>query len=173
MEQANRYEYVMGTHSRSGEQWDIWQATFSPMGEDGYPQPIFDKLSGDIDKKVAAYWKEHYDLSAIMRRDWAKLGPKLAGKLHFSVGDMDTWYLNNAVHLVDEFLNDPGTTPAANATFDYGARMPHCYTGEPTGMKKFEPWYAGSSVNQRVLPKMVERMEKTAPPGADLKSWKY
>jgi len=173
MEQANRYEYVLGTHGRSGEQWDIWQATFSPMGEDGYPQPIFDKLTGEIDKTVAAYWKEHYDLSAIMQRDWAKLGPKLVGKLHFAVGDMDTWYLNNAVHLLDRFLSHPGTVPAANATFDYGPRMPHCYTGEPTGMKKFAPWYSGTTINQRVLPKMVERMEKTAPAGADLKSWKY
>lgn len=173
MEQANRYEYVLGTHSRSGEQWDIWQATFSPMGEDGYPQPIFNKLSGEIDKKVAEYWKQHYDLSAIMQRDWKTLGPKLAGKLHFYVGDMDTWYLNNAVRLAQEFLDDAATLPPANATFEYGPRMPHCYTGEPVVRGKIEPWYAGSTLNERVLPKMVERMEKTAPPGADVKSWKY
>ena len=173
MEQANRYEYVLGTRGRSGEQWDIWQATFSPMGDDGYPKPIFNKLTGEIDKNVAAYWKEHYDLSAIMQRDWRTLGSKLAGKLHFAVGDMDTWYLNNAVHLLQDYLDDPSTIPYANATFDYGPRMPHCYTGEPTVGKKIKPWYAGSTINQRILPKMVERMEKTAPEGADLKSWKY
>ncbi len=173
MEQSNRYEYVLGTRGRSGEQWDIWQATFSPMGEDGYSKPIFNKLTGEIDKEVAAYWKEHYDLSAIMQRDWKTLGPKLAGRLHFAVGDMDTWYLNNAVHLLQDRLDDPSTTPYASATFDYGPRMPHCYTGEPVVPKNIERWYAGSTINQRILPKMVERMEKTAPPGADLKSWKY
>ena len=55
MEQENRYELVLGTHSRSGEQWDIWQAVFGPMGEDGYPQPIWDKRTGQIDRAVADY----------------------------------------------------------------------------------------------------------------------
>ena len=38
----------------SGEQFDIWQAVFSPVGEDGYPKPIFDKRTGVIDHEVAA-----------------------------------------------------------------------------------------------------------------------
>ena len=81
VEQANIKELVLGTHSRSGGQWDIWEAVFSPVGADGYPQRIYDKRTGVIDKKVAAYWREHYDLVHIMRRDWATLGPKLQGKL--------------------------------------------------------------------------------------------
>ena len=113
MEQANHYELVMGTHGRSGEQFDIWQATFSPIGANGYPKPIFNKLTGEIDPEVAKYWKEHYDLSAIMQRDWKTLGPKLAGKLHFFVGESDTWYLDRAVHLLHDFLEsttDPTIT---------------------------------------------------------------
>ena len=117
MEIENRHELVLGTHGRSGEQWDIWQAVFGPMGDDGYPKPIWDKRMGQIDKSVAEYWREHADLSYIMKRDWATLGPKLAGKLHFAVGDMDTWYLNNAVHLTESVLTDPKLSPAANATF--------------------------------------------------------
>jgi hypothetical protein len=55
LEQMNHRELVLGTHSRSGDQWDIWQAVFSPVGEDGYPKPIWDKMTGEIDPAVAQY----------------------------------------------------------------------------------------------------------------------
>ncbi len=169
MEQENRYELVLGTHSRSGEQWDIWQAVFGPMGEDGYPQPIWDKRTGQIDKSVADYWREHSDLSYIMKRDWATLGPKLAGKLHFAVGDMDTWYLNNAVHLTESVLTDPKLSPPANATFDYGPLQPHCYMGVRLDAPRIERLNALAVL----LWKMTKHIEETAPAGADVKSWKY
>jgi hypothetical protein len=169
MEQENRHELVLGTHGRSGEQWDIWQAVFSPMGEDGYPKPIWDKRTGAIDKSVAEYWREHYDLSHIMKRDWATLGPKLAGKLRFAVGDMDTWYLNNAVHLTEGVLTDPKLFPPANATFKYGPLQPHCYTGMPLDAPSIER----SNHEQMMIWEMVEHIKATAPAGADLASWKY
>ena len=71
----NDYEAALGSHGRSGEQFDIWQAVYSPVGDDGYPKAIFNKATGEIDHNVAAYWREHYDLSYILRRDWATLGP--------------------------------------------------------------------------------------------------
>ncbi|MGZ4731597.1 MAG: hypothetical protein ACXVZH_05595, partial [Terriglobales bacterium] len=40
-QEANQYELALGTRSRSGEQFDIWQAVYSPVGDDGYPKPIF------------------------------------------------------------------------------------------------------------------------------------
>jgi hypothetical protein len=169
MEQDSRYEYVMGTHSRSGEQFDIWQAVFGPMGEDGYPKPIWDKRTGVIDRSVAEYWREHADLSYIMKRDWATLGPKLAGKLHFAVGDMDTWYLNNAVHITESVLTDPKLYPPANATFDYAPLQPHCYSGVRLDAPREERMnHLAILVGQ-----MVRHMEATAPAGADVKSWKY
>lgn len=169
MEQVNRYELVLGTHSRSGEQWDIWQAVFSPVGDDGYPKPLWDARTGQIDKSVAEYWREHYDLAYIMKRDWPTLGPKLVGKLHFAVGDMDTWYLNNAVHLTEAVLTDPKLYPPPNATFDYGALQPHCYAGVRLDAPPIE------RMNQvpALIRRMVTHIEKTAPAGADLNSWKY
>jgi hypothetical protein len=163
------YEYVLGTHGRSTEQWDIWQAVFSPVGEDGYPSQAIDPLTGAIDKKVVAYWHDHYDLAAILQRDWATLGPKLEGKLHFAVGDGDTYFLNNAVHLLQKQL-DATRNPHSDATFQYGPGMPHCYTGGPaeyTMQENTDDW------TQRVLPKMVEHMLATAPAGADTTSWRY
>ena len=163
------YEYVLGTHGRSTEQWDIWQAVFSPVGSDGYPAEVLDPLTGKIDKQTVAYWHDRYDLAAIMKRDWPVLGPKLEGKLHFAVGDGDTYFLNNAVHLLQAQL-DATTNPHSDATFQYGPGMPHCYTGGPseyTMQQNREDWF------QRILPQMVEHMIKTAPAGADTKSWVY
>jgi hypothetical protein len=163
------YEYVLGTHGRSTEQWDIWQAVFSPAGTDGYPVPVIDPLTGAIDKSVVAYWQEHYDLTAILKRDWATLGPKLEGKLHFTVGDGDTYFLNNAVHLLEDQLKAT-RNPHSDATFQYGPGMPHCYTGGPA---EYTMQQNNANWTQRVLPQMVDHMLATAPAGADVKSWRY
>jgi hypothetical protein len=163
MEAMNRYELVQGTKGRSGEQLDIWQAVFSTAGDDGYPTPIFNKRTGEIDHRVTEFWREHYDLSHIIQRDWKTLGPKLAGKLHFYVGDADSFYLDRAVHLLDDFLNTT-TDPYYRGSFEYGARKPHCYTGD---------FDQAVGLNQHYIPQMVKHMEQTAPKGADLTSWKY
>jgi hypothetical protein len=163
------YEHVLGTHGRSTEQWDIWQAVFSPAGDDGYPAQIIDPLTGAIDKKVLNYWHDHYDLAAILKRDWTTLGPKLEGKLHFAVGDGDTFFLNNAVHILDKQLEET-RNPHSDATFQYGPGMPHCYTGGPA---EYTMQQNNSEWVQRVLPKMIEHMLATAPAGADTKSWRY
>ena len=99
MKEQLAYERAMGTGGRSGEDWDCWQAVYGPIGENGYFQPLFDPATGTIDHGVAAYWKEHTDLNAYLQRRWKEIGPKLAGKIHIWTGDMDTYYLNDAVHL--------------------------------------------------------------------------
>ena len=129
IEQMNLRELVLGTKSRSGGQWDIWEAVFSPVGADGYPQRIWDKRTGVIDPKVAAYWRDHYDLVHIMERDWATLGPKLRGKIALNVGLSDNVFLNNAVYLAEEFLKS-ASNPPADATVDYGPRDEHCWSGD-------------------------------------------
>jgi hypothetical protein len=163
------YEYVLGTHGRSTEQWNIWQAVFSPAAADGYPAQVIDPLTGAIDKKIVAYWHDHYDLTAIMMRDWPTLGPKLEGKLHIAVGDGDTYFLNNAVHLLQDQLAKT-RHPHSDATFQYGPRMPHCYTGGPA---EYTMQQNNADWPRRVLPLMVEHMLATAPHGADVTSWRY
>ena len=163
------FEYVLGTHGRSTEQWNIWQAVFSPAGPDGYPAEVINPLTGAIDKSVVAYWHDHYDLAAILKRDWPTLGPKLEGKLHFAVGDGDTYFLNNAVHLLQNQL-DQARNPHSDATFQYGPGMPHCYTGGPS---EYTMQQNNADWTQRVLPQMTDHMLATAPPGADVTSWRY
>jgi len=169
IEQINRLELVLGDKSRSGQQWDIWEAVYSPVGADGYPQRIWDKRTGVIDPKVAAYWRENYDLGYILRRDWNKgLGQKLEGKLSIYVGDMDNYYLNNAVYLVEDFLK--GTkNPPYGGEVTYGDRAEHCWNGDPTRPNAI----SRLRYHQMFAPKIVARIEKSAPAGADLKSWRY
>jgi hypothetical protein len=166
------YEAALGDHGRSGDQFDIWQAVYSPEGKDGYPLPIFDKATGVIDHKTAEYWREHYDLDAVLQRDWSTLGPKLQGKIHLYVGSDDTYFLNDAVYLMQDFLDKTGT-PGFGVPYQgevkYGPRAEHCWNGDPTKANA----YSRMHYNQMYVKQIVERMEKTAPRGADLSSWRY
>ncbi|HUO53090.1 MAG TPA: hypothetical protein VMT93_11250 [Gemmatimonadaceae bacterium] len=168
LEQVNQRELVLGTHSRSGGQWDIWEAVFSPVGADGYPRRIYDKRTGAIDPAVAAYWREHYDLVHIMRRDWPALGPKLQGKLHFAVGLSDNFFLNDAVYLAQDMLSRT-KAPHSDATFAYGQRDEHCWSGDPTVPNAT----SRLTYDTRFIPQMAAHWTKTAPKGGDTKSWKY
>ncbi len=167
LEDMNHLELVLGTKSRSGQQWDIWQAVYSPCGDDGYPRPIWNKLTGDIDHEVAEYWRENYDLSYIMQRDWKTLGPKLQGKVHIYVGDMDNYYLNNAVYFTEEILRS--ADPPFEGEIDYGDRDEHCWNGDhdlPNAISRLR-------YHQMFIPKIVQRILDSAPEGADLESWRY
>ena len=73
-EQRNHFELANGTKGRSGEQLDIWSAVFGPLGKDGYFEPLFNKRTGEINREVAKYWKEHYDLNTTRRRTGPRSG---------------------------------------------------------------------------------------------------
>jgi hypothetical protein len=156
MKDENWFELVQGDHSRSGGQWDIWEATYSPVGTDGYPAAIWDKKTGVIDRRVADYWKQHYDLRNILETKWSTLGPKLADRINVYVGDADSYYLNMGVHLLENFLKTT-TAPKWSGEIVFQPMAPHC-------------WGPGMP---ELMPKMVAQMERHAPAGADLKSWRY
>jgi hypothetical protein len=164
----NLRELALGTRSRSGDQFDIWEAVFSPSDADGYPKRIYDKYTGAIDSSVAAYWKEHFDLTYIINRDWNKLGDKLKGKIHIYVGDMDSYYLNNAVYTAEDMLKKL-QNPNCNCQVDYGDRAEHCWNGDHS-----QPNYISRlRYNQMYIKKWAEEVKTRAPKGADLKSWRY
>ncbi len=156
MKDENWYESVVGDHSRGGGQWDIWEATYGPVGTDGYPVPIWDKRTGVIDQRVAAYWKEHYDLRSILETHWPTLGPKVADKLNVYVGDADSYFLNMGVHLLDAYLKTT-TNPKHTGEIVFQPMAPHC-------------WGPGLP---ELLGKMIAHIERTAPSGADVRSWRY
>ena len=168
MEDENHLELVLGRNSRSGGQYDIWEAVFSPMADDGYPERAWDKMTGEINPEVVEYWRDNYDLRHILERDWETLGPKLEGKLHIFVGDMDNYYLNNAVYLTEAFLEQT-TNPYYAGEIDYGDRAEHCWNGDHDNSNAI----SRLRYNSMYVPRILRRIEDSAPPGADLRSWRY
>ncbi len=155
MKDENWFELAVGDRSRSGGQWDIWEATYSPVGADGYPKPIWDKRTGVIDKSVAAYWKEHYDLRHILERDWPKLGPKVFDKINVYVGDGDNYFLNMGVRMLEPVLKK-ATSPKWMGEIVYEPMAPHCW---------------GPSLPE-LFGKMAVQAEQRAPMGAS-RGWRY
>ncbi len=81
---------------------------------------------------------------------------------------MDYYYLNNAVYLVEDFLKRT-TDPPYEGEVDYGDRAEHCWNGDhtlPNAISRLR-------YHQMHAPKIVDRILKSAPPGADPKSWRY
>ena len=155
----SKIESVLGGHERSGQQFNAWDAAWGPVGADGYPRPLWSKRSGTIDRDVANYWRDHdFDLSYYLKKNWATVGPKLAGKLNVYVGDMDNYYLNLAVYQLQDVLRAT-TAPKSDAVFEYGRPM------------KGHGWQPMS--NADLVRMMDKRITGSAPNGADVKSWKY
>ena len=154
--QGSQFEEVLGSHGRSAEQFEAWEAVYGPVGMDGYPKPLWDKTTGKIDPTVAAYMRQ-YDLRDYLEKNWATIGPKLVGKIHLYCGDMDNFYLNLAVYRLEDFLRR-ASNPAYGGSFEYGRPM------------KGHGW---SPLNQaELLRTIADHISRNAPAGAD-NSWKY
>ena len=157
--QQGQLEAVLGSHGRSAEQQEAWEAVYGPVGDDGYPKPLWNKRTGAIDRSVAAYMREHgYDLDAFLQKNWTTLGPQLVGKLHFYVGDMDNFYLNMAVYQVEDYL-ETTQHPHYTGSFEYG---------HPLKGHGFRPTTTGD-----MLRAMAEQISKNAPAGASTTAWNY
>ncbi len=130
-------ERVLGSKGRwelGGKDWASWNATFGPKGADGKPVPLWDGASGKIDNKVAEHWRK-YDIRDHLQTHWTTLGPKLEGKLRIYSGELDEYYLNLAVHRLEEFLQT--ATPRAKATIVFGPKEGHSFRGH-TDEEMFE-----------------------------------
>jgi len=159
LKQLSQLEAVLGTKGRSGQQLDIWQAAYGPVGSDGYPMPLWDKLTGEIDREVAEHIRK-YDLRDYLEKNWSEIGSHLVGKINILCGDMDNYYLNEAVYEMEAFLE--GTNdPYYAGSFQYGRpRKTHGWT----------PYGRNTGVLERV---MSEHITKNAPAGENTKQWKY
>lgn len=159
LRQLSQLEAVLGSKGRSGQQLDIWQATYGPVGDDGYPKPLWDKITGKIDHEVAEYMKDKgYDLRHYIETNWPKIGPRLVGKLHIFCGDMDDYYLNLSVYLLEEFLEST-KNPYYAGSFTYGRPM------------KGHGWHP--MTNAELIKIMAEYITKNAGPGENTTMWKY
>ena len=157
--QSTNLESVIGSKGRSGRQQNAWEAVYGPVDGDGYPKPLWDKTTGMIDHSVAAYMKAHgYDLRDYLGTNWPRIGPELAGKLHLICGDMDDWYLNLGVYLLEDFLAN-SKNPYYAGSFQYGRPM------------KGHGWQP--TTNFDLIREMSEQISKNAPHGDDPIIWHY
>ncbi len=123
-------ENVMGRTNRfvtSGGQWGSWNAVFGPRGKNGLPKPIWDPWSGQIHREVANHWRK-YDLLDYLKTHWETVGSQLQGKLHIWMGDMDSFYLNNALRNLEQFLKQVNH-PVADARIYFQPGAGHCWLG--------------------------------------------
>jgi S-formylglutathione hydrolase FrmB len=97
-------EVVMG----HGGQLRSFEAVFSERGADGQPKPLWDRKTGAIDLDVAKSW-EKYDIRLVLQRNWKTLGPRLAGKIHVYMGELDNFYLDGATRLLKQTLGSLGS----------------------------------------------------------------
>lgn len=148
MREMSRLEAVLGSNIRSGQQIAAWDAAYGPVGKDGYPRPLWDRLTGKIDREVALYMRDNgYDLRYNLEKNWKQIGPDLVGKIHVYCGDMDNYYLNLAVYHLEDFLK-AADQPRANAVFEYGRPM------KPHGWQPF--------TNVELVRMMAARINQTA-----------
>jgi hypothetical protein len=150
--QFSRLTSITGTQD-PGYGW----TNYTPVGRDGYPKPVWDLLTGEIDRQVVTYMKEHdYDLREYLQRNWSKIGQQLAGKLHLYCGDEDGGYFNLAVYLLEEFLKST-KDPYYAGTFTYGRPL------------KGHGWQPMTSAELVML--MAEHIRAHAPVGENATLW--
>jgi hypothetical protein len=152
-------EFVNGTHGRSGTgQQDVWQATWGPMGDDGFFKPAVDSRTGAIDHGVIQYWKDNYDLLYYLQRNWSTVGPKLVDKIHVYVGNMDSFFLDRATRELEAWMKTT-QNPHYEGFFVYGDQKPHCWSGPGTSADR--------------LREMAEYGLRKMPAGTTTPWWKY
>ena len=88
---------------KDGGQIGSFEAVFSPRGEHGRPDRMFDRETGAVNAEVIAFWKR-YDIRKYLEENWETLAPKLAGKIHIVAGEFDTFYFEDAVVSMQEFF---------------------------------------------------------------------
>jgi hypothetical protein len=122
-----QFENVLGysdSYVTSGGQFSAFTALFSPKGNDGLPKPMFDPVTGKIDREVAEYWRKH-DLKNYVKSNWETLGPKIQGKIWAWTGDMDNFYLNPALRAFDEMMKTM-QNPKSDASINFSPMKGHC-----------------------------------------------
>jgi hypothetical protein len=157
--QMSQLEDVLGSKGRSCQQYEAWEAVYGPVGNDGYPKPLWDKRTGRIDREVALYMRDHgYDLRYYLETNWKRIGPKLVGKLHFQCGDMDNFYLNSSLYMLEDFLQKT-ESPHYDGSFEWGRPMKgHGWVSMPV---------------PDLLRVMLDQVQKHAPEANDPPAWQY
>ncbi|WEK20336.1 MAG: alpha/beta hydrolase-fold protein [Candidatus Pedobacter colombiensis] len=79
-----------------GGQTQSFEAEFGVPGKDKRPQPLFNPLTGKINKAVANSWKP-YDLALYVQQNWHEIKKDAGNKIRIYAGENDNFLLQNSV----------------------------------------------------------------------------
>ena len=145
---------ILGTQDGRFEWWK-----HTSVGPDGYPLPVWNLQTGEIDRAVVAAMRaNNYDLREFLARQWPELGPKLIGKLHVHAAAVDSFYSNFAVHLLEEFMQTT-QNPHEPGAFLYGP---------PGSRHGWQP-----TTNAKLVRAMARHISEHSPAGEDPAAWHY
>jgi hypothetical protein len=97
-----------------------------------------------------------YDLRYYLAQNWPKIGPELVGKLHLFCGDMDNFYLEGSVYLMEDFLKTT-KNPYYSGEVVYGRPM------------KGHGWQP--MTNAELIRMMADQISKASPKTEKVASW--
>lgn len=104
-------EHALNPTGGSGQQWDAWEAMFSPRDPaTGMPRPMFDGITGKIDHNVVNDWANH-DIAKLVTEHWDQYGSIMNNNIRLACGEWDSFFLNRAVEQLkaktDKLRGDP------------------------------------------------------------------
>jgi len=105
--QESRGEDMSGTDNTYAQQWDSWFAAFGPKKSRGNPAALFDPATGQIDTNMAEQYQQ-YDICSLVRKNSVELLPLFRNNVRLVVGTEDSFYLNEAVAMLDAELTKLG-----------------------------------------------------------------
>ncbi len=157
--QETQLNTAQGSRLRGGGDYANWQAVWGPIAADGYPVPVWDGETGEIDPKVAEYWRaQDFDLTDYLKRNWKSVGPSLDGQIHIYNPDMDQFFLNLAVYHLEDFFRAT-TDPVSDALVVNGRPL------------KTHDWHPMSDAD--LVRQMAAHIAAHAPADEPPSAWNY
>jgi hypothetical protein len=157
--QMSRLQSVVGDKERSTIFLNDYEVVINPVGDDGYPIPLWDKSTGKINRDVARYAREHgYDLREYLERNWPTMGRDLVGKVHIYCGESDGNFLNLTLYLLQDFLENT-RDPYYAGSFEFGRPL------------KGHGWQP--TTNAELVRKMAAAVTQNAPKEEHPDRWQY
>lgn len=100
----NNSEEIVGPSNTSADQWDSWQACWGHRKRDGHVADLLNVKTGEINKDEAESYRR-YDIADLVRKNPEKYLPLFHNHIRIVVGGSDTFFLNEAVALLQADLN--------------------------------------------------------------------
>lgn len=87
--------------SKKDKQWWVWNKAFSPQ------RKFLFGSNGQIDKSVASFWRDNFDLSHFYRNDtiFQETSGRVNGKIHLFCGERDNYFLNHSAKKFSALLD--------------------------------------------------------------------